>query len=486
MSSNLFALSDGKISEMAEYTYDQECDLQKIIADNPDLLLRSSDTDDNDNAALYLIQREQNVESLYLDHLMVDQDSVPVLVEVKRSSDQRIYREVAAQMLDYASRVSSWDIGDLKAQFKSNNPDLEPFDDSFWDTVETNLKAEHIKLVFAADKIPDSLKIIIEFLDRSMPNIEVYGVEIHQFKANDTTLLATNYIGSTLVEVQKTERSTQDWDFQNISSFFQSHDLNDNIPALEALIKLAGQNGMAVIFGHGTANPSVSFKCNGFTVFRAGLDNLKPYIEIPAKKISNLVDKDEDLIREMFTLIPSERDTPQYIYCDLIDVASNSILSAFSETIKNLLTDIQDAQKNQLSHKGKWNLEDFCEHLNQSNHSDFIPVLNAMLKAAEEYGFSITYGSGLQNPTVRLKYKNYALIEMGFDINAYIYLSIRTASSLFGWTEQQIRSLAPDISCRKDPKYSVMYSNATAADIPALTGFVKNLMEAIKNKNTDS
>src|SRR4051794_12230288 len=35
-----------------------------------------------------------------LDHLFVDQEGVPTLVEVKRSSDTRARREVVAQMLD--------------------------------------------------------------------------------------------------------------------------------------------------------------------------------------------------------------------------------------------------------------------------------------------------------------------------------------------------------------------------------------------------
>jgi hypothetical protein len=38
-----------------------------------------------------------------IDHLFLDQDAIPTLVEVKRSSDTRIRREVVGQMLDYAA-----------------------------------------------------------------------------------------------------------------------------------------------------------------------------------------------------------------------------------------------------------------------------------------------------------------------------------------------------------------------------------------------
>ena len=38
-----------------------------------------------------------------VDHLFLDQDGIPTLVEVKRSSDTRIRREVVGQMFDYAA-----------------------------------------------------------------------------------------------------------------------------------------------------------------------------------------------------------------------------------------------------------------------------------------------------------------------------------------------------------------------------------------------
>ncbi len=54
-----------------------------------------------------------------LDHLFVDQDGVPTLVEVKRASDTRGRREVVAQMLDYAANgVVYWPAEALQRQFE--------------------------------------------------------------------------------------------------------------------------------------------------------------------------------------------------------------------------------------------------------------------------------------------------------------------------------------------------------------------------------
>lgn len=75
MSTNLYFLSDGKTQPMAAHLYEQEADLQKIIADNPELLIRQSVGDE----LLMLVKQEQAVQgteadatSYSLDHLFVD------------------------------------------------------------------------------------------------------------------------------------------------------------------------------------------------------------------------------------------------------------------------------------------------------------------------------------------------------------------------------------------------------------------------------
>jgi len=53
------------------------------------------------------------------DHLFLDQDGVPTLVKVKRSSDTRIRREVIGQMLDYlANAVLHWPVDKIRLLFE--------------------------------------------------------------------------------------------------------------------------------------------------------------------------------------------------------------------------------------------------------------------------------------------------------------------------------------------------------------------------------
>ena len=85
---------------MQEAPYDSESLLQKLLADHPDLLAGDQINAEEPRRWL-LITREMAVPGEQdgagrwsLDHLFLDQDAIPTLVEVKRSSDTRIRREV--------------------------------------------------------------------------------------------------------------------------------------------------------------------------------------------------------------------------------------------------------------------------------------------------------------------------------------------------------------------------------------------------------
>jgi hypothetical protein len=117
--------SGGDLVEMKEQPYDTEAVLQELLAKYPNLLAG----DQMDGAAprrWLLISREMGVPSeedggdrWSLDHLFLDQDAIPTLIEVKRSSDTRIRREVVGQMLDYAANaVVYWPVEAIRARFE--------------------------------------------------------------------------------------------------------------------------------------------------------------------------------------------------------------------------------------------------------------------------------------------------------------------------------------------------------------------------------
>ena len=57
----------------------------------------------------------------------------------------------------------------------------KPDADEFWRKVKTNLRASNVRLMVAADEIPDSLARVVEFLNEQMHDVDVLAVEIKRY-----------------------------------------------------------------------------------------------------------------------------------------------------------------------------------------------------------------------------------------------------------------------------------------------------------------
>ncbi len=221
----IYLIQDGGgLVEMSETPYDSEDLLQELLATYPSLLAG----DQIDSAAprrWLLISREVSLASeeggagrWSIDHVFLDQDGVPTLVEVKRSTDTRIRREVVGQMLDYAANaVVYWPVEKMQASFERRCADeeLEPLDvlvkslgakvdlDAFWQQAKTNLHAGKIRMVFVADKIPSELQRIVEFLNGQMDPAQVLAVEVKQYAGGDQRAMVPRVLGQTAEAQQK-------------------------------------------------------------------------------------------------------------------------------------------------------------------------------------------------------------------------------------------------------------------------------------------
>ena len=195
-------LNGDELVAMHEQPYDSEDLLQALLADYPDLLAGGDDVAGSTRRWL-LVKREVGIPDREtggsrwsLDHLFLDQEAVPTLVEVKRSDDTRIRREVVGQMLDYAANgVVYWPAERLRSDFESRcakngqepedvfraglGDELDP--ERFWDDVEQNLRSGRVRLIFVSDRIPSELRRVIEFLNERMSPTEVLGIEIKQY-----------------------------------------------------------------------------------------------------------------------------------------------------------------------------------------------------------------------------------------------------------------------------------------------------------------
>ena len=126
MPGSIFVLrDDDTLVEMKETPYDSEAVLQGLVANYSNLLAGDQIDPDNPRALAAVhegderVMGDESTDRGYLDHLFLDQDAVPTLVEVKRSENTQIRREVVGQMLDYAANgVAFWSVEDIRSRYE--------------------------------------------------------------------------------------------------------------------------------------------------------------------------------------------------------------------------------------------------------------------------------------------------------------------------------------------------------------------------------
>ena len=201
---------------MVEQPFDTEDMLQELIGQYPELLAGDQMRWD-DPLRWILIRREMPIEDWAVDHLLLDQDARPTLVEVKRGASSDNRRKVVGQMLDYAATANSvWSGDEMRRAFEEDaskrgiDPieelckllqpddeiDAEDLADEFWKKAATNLAANRLRLLFVADEIPLQLERVVKFLnEQTWDNLDVLAVEIKQYPAQFGSALVSKVTG---------------------------------------------------------------------------------------------------------------------------------------------------------------------------------------------------------------------------------------------------------------------------------------------------
>src|SRR5947209_18003517 len=104
MSDSIYLLQpDNSLVQVSQAPYLAESELQRLLDQHPELL-PGAQIDPEEPRRWLVVRSEAGVPNeeggsdwWSLDHLLLDQDGIPTFVEVKRSSDTRIRREVVAQ-----------------------------------------------------------------------------------------------------------------------------------------------------------------------------------------------------------------------------------------------------------------------------------------------------------------------------------------------------------------------------------------------------
>jgi len=261
---------------MADEPYEAEGTLQELLAEHPELL---TDDGEEESAApgWLLVRREaplfdegEHFSAGWLDHLFLDRDGVPTLLEVKRSSDARIRREVVGQMLDYAANAGAcWSADKLRGWFEATQAepdetlaaalgeDEDP--DAFWRRVQTNLDAGKLRLVFVADAIPPSLRRIVEFLNEQLRQAEVIAIEVKQYVARDGQVrtFVPRVVGRTeAARRAKGREAGRTWTRDAILSELRERHGDAIATTAEGIFDWAARRGLRFWFGSGRRDGS--------------------------------------------------------------------------------------------------------------------------------------------------------------------------------------------------------------------------------------
>lgn len=267
----IFLTRGGELAVLTEQPYATEDVLQRALAEHPEVIAGPT-TSDSKPGNLLLVRREMGVPDAggsiawSLDHLFLDAEGVPVVVEVKRSSDTRIRREVVGQMLDYAANgVKYWPVTDLRGAVDQAaaeagkagedlvaalRPGLDP--EEYWKTVEANLAAGRIRMLFVADKLPPELVRVIEFLNEQMNPAEVLGVELPRYAGSGNTVYVPRVVGRTSAAVgRKNIGAGQLWNEESFLDAARARRPEAEVALIQRLLADARSRGTKLTWGKG-------------------------------------------------------------------------------------------------------------------------------------------------------------------------------------------------------------------------------------------
>lgn len=313
--------SEGQLAALEETPFELEDVLQRLLTEHPDLL-----AGDQMNVAAprrwLLVTREAGVpdqtavsDRWSVDHLFLDQDGIPTLVEVKRSSDTRLRREVIGQMLDYAANaVVYWPPERIRERFEAScetqgGDPVELLDaflggdeevEGFWERVRTNLQAERIRLILVTDELPRETRRLIEFLNGQIDPAEVLAVQIRQYAGDGLKTLVPQVVGTTAEADRKktAARQARQWDPESFDEELTRRHDADQAQVAQQIRRWAEERGLRIDWGRGATygaflprlqhagaqHPTFSISTGGYVQIHFGVMHHPPFDSLERRR----------------------------------------------------------------------------------------------------------------------------------------------------------------------------------------------------------
>ena len=275
---------DGTLHPLSAVGYENEDNFQELLADHPNLLA-GSQMDPEEPRRWVLVDREFGIGDTEggtrwaLDLLFLDQDGIPTLVEVKRSTDSRIRRKVVGQMMDYAANAIRYgDVDTIRRLFDRTHANdsnvleqtLKIADaEAYWDNVRDNLNRGRVRMVFVADHIPRELRRIVEFLNEQMRPAEVLAVAVQRYTdtENASSVFVPRVIGQTEAAAHKKGTSPQDYTRDAFFAELASNADPSTVGAMQAVCDHVDQKEGCDLQG---TPGGLDIRVHGYKLFRIG------------------------------------------------------------------------------------------------------------------------------------------------------------------------------------------------------------------------
>jgi hypothetical protein len=175
--------NQGGAEAIQRVSFNNEAELQKLLADNPSLLQNEAEP------SLAFVKREVNLGSSgYLDLLLINRDGLPIAVEVKLQKNAESRREVVAQAIDYITALTDKTVDELGEETGAQlSQAIRSFDESDveferrWRAIGANLRAGLARLIVAVDGANPGLERMLRFLAEKS-ELDVQLVVVEQYK----------------------------------------------------------------------------------------------------------------------------------------------------------------------------------------------------------------------------------------------------------------------------------------------------------------
>lgn len=209
---------NGELAELKNQGSMGEEALRELLVRQPALL--AGDQPDHGVAERWIVVKreaanltiEEQIEASWSrNHLFLDQDGIPTLVDVHAGTDTRRRHEHLGQMLElWANLQVHWPPVAIRSLFEENCAakgllpeqvlgvflQIEVNPEAFWDRVHTNLLAGKARLLFVAEQIGYELRQTVDFLSRQFETAEVLALEVKQYSGEGVRSLVTRVYGN--------------------------------------------------------------------------------------------------------------------------------------------------------------------------------------------------------------------------------------------------------------------------------------------------